>query len=55
MTSCPGTAFSAKDVPRPKDLKKAFELADVDKSGVVSWNGHEIFFKKDIFKKEEEM
>ena len=35
MTTCPGTAFTAKDVPRTKDLKKAFELADVDKSGVV--------------------
>jgi hypothetical protein len=35
MTTCPGTAFSAADVPRPKDLRKAFQTADVDTSGVV--------------------
>ena len=35
MVDCPGSEFGPSDVPREKDLKKAFEMADTDKSGVV--------------------
>jgi len=35
MLDMPNTAFGVDDLPRKKDLAKAFGLADADKSGVV--------------------
>jgi hypothetical protein len=37
MLDLPGTAFTKEDLPRVKDMDKAFHKADADNSGVVDF------------------
>lgn len=37
MLDLPGTQFKKDDLPRIKDMDKAFQKADVDASGVVDF------------------
>lgn len=37
MLDLPGTTFTKADLPRVKDMDKAFHHADMDKSGVVDF------------------
>ena len=46
MLQMPGSTFGPADVPRHKDLAKAFDLADADKSGVVDLDEFMVLYGK---------